>query len=185
MWRHLFFVGYWIYYLFHNASFPLGKGGVAPQLVVNKLHLDLHPSFRLLSLNNVKKYWAGPTSVGNFRQNNYSRKTEWAEQLVCSGCSAEQKTFRIIPQRRKKLGILYRGTKKEANSQNFVPNYSSKEKPTRSSVPRNKKRSKFSEFRSEACLGQKHAVNSVCWSRIFVNKLFSIFPFRASELTLP
>jgi hypothetical protein len=88
-----------------------------------------------------------------------------------SGCSAEQKTLgillRINLQRRKKLGILYRRTKIEANSRNFDSNHSTADKPTRNSVPWNKKRSKLSEFRSEACIGQKHAGNSVCWSRIF------------------
>ncbi len=52
-------------------------------------------------------------------------------------------------------------------------------------VPWNKNRSKLSEFRSkpfhgretcskfrsEACLGQKQAVNYVCWSRIFVKPI--------------
>ena len=28
--------------LLHNASLPLGKGGVPPQLVVDELHFDLH-----------------------------------------------------------------------------------------------------------------------------------------------
>jgi hypothetical protein len=55
--------------------------------------------------------------------------------------SAEQKTlgipFRTVPQRRKMLGIPFRG----------------------------KNRSKFLEFLSEACLGLKHAVYSVCWRR--------------------
>jgi len=36
--------------LLHNASLPLGKGGVPPQLVVDELHFDLHPSFRLLAV---------------------------------------------------------------------------------------------------------------------------------------
>jgi hypothetical protein len=48
-----------------------------------------------------------------------------------AGCSAEQKTleipFQIIPERRKKLGILYRGTKIEANSRNSVPKHVSDE----------------------------------------------------------
>jgi hypothetical protein len=87
---------------------------------------------------------------------------------------------------------LFRGTE---NSRNAVPNHSPEEKKLRNSVPWNKiksklsefrskpfsgretnskfrswnkKRSKLSKFRSEVpvCLGQKHAVNSVCWSRI-------------------
>jgi hypothetical protein len=36
----------------------------------------------------------------------------------------------------------------------------------------NKNRSKLSEFHSEACLGQIHAVYSVCWSRIFCKTNF-------------
>jgi hypothetical protein len=44
-----------------------------------------------------------------------------------SGCSAEQKTLRIpfqtVPQRRKMLGILFRGKKIEANSRNSVPKH--------------------------------------------------------------
>jgi hypothetical protein len=73
---------------------------------------------------------------------------------------------------------LFRGTE---NSRNSVPKHSAEEKKVRNSVPWNKNRSKLSgfpskpfrgretnsEFRSEACLGQKHAVNYGCWSRIF------------------
>ncbi len=44
-----------------------------------------------------------------------------------SGCSAEQKTlgisFRTVPQRRKMLGIPFRGTKIEANSRDSVPKH--------------------------------------------------------------
>ncbi len=84
------------------------------------------------------------------------------------------------------------------NSRNSVPNHSAEEKKSRNSVPWNKNRSKlskflnhspeekltqnsvmwnkirskFSVFRSEACLGQKHAVNFVCWSRIFCKPIF-------------
>ena len=54
------------------------------------------------------------------------------------------------------------------NSRNSVPNRSAEEKNARISVPWNKNRSKLLEFRSEACLGQKHAVYSVCWSWIFL-----------------
>jgi hypothetical protein len=111
-----------------------------------------------------------------------------------SGCSAEQKIlgipFRIVPQRRKILGILYHGTKLDANARNSVLNHSAEENTTRNSVPWNKNISKYlefcsepfrgrdnySEFRSEACLGRKHAVNSVCWSRIFCKTNF-VVPF--------
>jgi hypothetical protein len=65
------------------------------------------------------------------------------EQLVCSGgipaVPTEQKTlgipFRTNPQSRKMLGILYRGTKLEANFRNSVLNHSTEEKTTRNSVP--------------------------------------------------
>jgi hypothetical protein len=129
-----------------------------------------------------------------------------------SGCSTEQKTlripFRTVPQRSKMLRILYHGTKIEANSRNSVLNHSTEQKtleiPNRSAEEKNvqksvlwkKSRSKISEFRFfEACLGQRHAVYSVCWSRIFCKTNFFschfyFFPchfllFRALELTLP
>ncbi len=75
------------------------------------------------------------TRVGNFRQKNYSVEdgidgtigSLWRN----SSCSVEQKTlgipFQIMPQRRKKLGILYHGMKIEANSRNSVPNHSAEE----------------------------------------------------------
>ncbi len=44
----------------------------------------------------------------------------------------------------------------------------------RNTVPWKKNRSKHSEFRSEACLGQKYAVYSVWWSKIFC-KTHAIF----------
>ncbi len=91
-----------------------------------------------------------------------------------SGCLLYRNS---IPQRKKMLGILYRGTKIEANSRNSVLNHSVEEKTTRNSVPWNKNRSKLLEFRSEACLGRKHAVNSVWWSRIFCKtNFFMSFP---------
>ncbi len=97
------------------------------------------------------------------------------------------------------------------NSRNFVPNHSAEEKKAKNCVPwnkklkqtlgtpfqtiprkrtnaefRNKKRSKLSELRSEAYLGQKYAVNSVCWSKIFcITNSFHGVLFQASELTLP
>jgi hypothetical protein len=99
--------------------------------------------------------------------------------------------FRTVPQRRKMLGILYHGTKLEANAQNSVLNHTAEEKTTRNSVPWNKNRSKHlefcsepfrgrdnnsEEFRSEACPGWKHAVSSVCWSRVFCKTNF-FMPF--------
>jgi hypothetical protein len=131
--------------------------------------------------------WCG-IRVGNFRQKNYSAEDGIDGTIGLfrrnSGCSAEQKTlgipFRTVPQRRRRLGILCHGTKIEANSRNSVlnhsaeqnsrnsvPNHSAEEKNARNSVPWKKNRNKLLEFRSQACLGQKQAVYSVCWSRIF------------------
>jgi hypothetical protein len=64
------------------------------------------------------------------------------------------------------FGILYRGTKIEANTWNSVPNHFAEEKPSRNSVPWNKISSNLrlllianlSEFRSETCLGRNHAL---------------------------
>ncbi len=84
------------------------------------------------------------------------------------------------------LGILFHGTKIEANSRNSVLKHSAEQKTLGiqlRTVPQRRKmlefysvkknRSKLSKFRSEACLGQKHAVYSVCWSRIFCKTNFS------------
>ncbi len=98
-----------------------------------------------------------------------------------SGCSAEQKTlgipFRTIPQKRKMLGILCHETKLEANSRNFVLNHSAEQKTLGIAFQTVPQRSKMLEFRSEACLEQKHAVYSVCKSRIFFIKLTFFMPF--------
>jgi hypothetical protein len=140
----------------------------------------------------------GKPRIGNFRQKNYSAEDGIDGTIGLfrrnSGCSAEQKIlvipFRTVQQRRKMPGILYHGTKLDANARNPVLNYFAEEKTTRNSVLWNKNISKHlefcskpfrgrknsSEFRSEACLGRKHAVNSVCWSRIFV-KLIFFMPF--------
>ncbi len=124
----------------------------------------------------------GEYGVGNFRQKIIPRKTELTEQLVCSGGiptvprNRKLSEFRSEPLRRSKMfGILYSETKIEANTRNSVPNHSAEEKPTRNSVPRKKIScnlrlllfANLSEFRSEAFLGRKQAVNTVCWSRIF------------------
>jgi hypothetical protein len=119
-----------------------------------------------------------PDRDGNFRQKNRSAEGGIDGTIGLfrgnSGYSAEQETleipFRTTPQRRKMFGILYRGTKIKANTWNSVPNHSAEEKPTRNSVPWNKISSHLRlllianllEFRSEACLGRKHAVNTVC-----------------------
>ncbi len=55
----------------------------------------------------------------------------------------------------KELEIPFRGTKIEANSRNSLPNPSAEEKTTRNSIPWNKSRSKFSEFRSETFRGRE------------------------------
>ncbi len=84
------------------------------------------------------------------------------------------------------LGILYHGKKLEANAWNSILNHSAEEKTTRNSVPWNKNISKHlklcskpfhgrdnsSKFQFEACLRSKHAVNSVCGSRIFCKANF-------------
>ena len=72
------------------------------------------------------------------------RKMEKTEQRLFRRNSGIP--FRTVPQRRKMLGILYHGTKIEANSRNFVRNHSAEEKTTRNSVPWNKNRSKLSEI---------------------------------------
>jgi hypothetical protein len=77
--------------------------------------------------------------VGNFRQKNYSAE-DGIDGIIGlfrrnSGCSAEQKTlgipFRTVPQKRRILGILYNGTKMEANSRNSVLNHSAEQKTLR------------------------------------------------------
>jgi hypothetical protein len=143
------------------------------------------------------------TRVGNFRQKNYSAE-DGIDGITGlfrrnSGYSAEQETlgipFRTTPQRRKMFESLYRETKIEANTWNSVPNHST-ERETNSefrSVEQNSSNlrllliANLSEFRFEECLGRKHAVNTVSWSRIFckTNFLCHSVPFRASELTLP
>ena len=77
-----------------------------------------------------------PPRVGNFRHKNFSAEDRLNGTIGLfrrnSGCSAEQKTlgipFRIVPQRRQMLGILYHGTKIEANSRNSVLNHSAEQK---------------------------------------------------------
>jgi hypothetical protein len=75
-------------------------------------------------------------------------------------CALEQKTlgipFRTITWKRKMPGILYSGTKIEANSRNSILNHSAEEKNARNSVPCNKNRSKLSEFHSEPIRGREN-----------------------------
>jgi hypothetical protein len=92
------------------------------------------------------------TRVGNFRQKNYSAEDGIDGTIGLfqrnSGCSTEQK-------RRKMLGILYHGTKIEAKSRNPVLNHSAEQKTL--GIPSEPfRRGELSEFRSKACLGQKH-----------------------------
>jgi hypothetical protein len=132
--------------------------------------------------------------VGNFRQKNYSAEDGIDGTIGLfrrnSGCSAEQKIlgipFRTIPLRRKMLGILYHGTKLEANARNSVLNQSAEEQKTRNSVPWKKNTSKHlefcsepfrgrdnnSEFRSEACL--KHVWDENMLSILFAGEGFFV-----------
>jgi hypothetical protein len=64
-------------------------------------------------------------------------------------------SFRTLQRKRKQLRIPFRGTKLEASSRNFLPNFSAEEKTTRNSVPWNKKRSKLSELCSEPFRGRE------------------------------
>ena len=76
------------------------------------------------------------------------------------------------------LGILYYGTKIEANSRNSVLNYSAEEKTTRNSVPWNKNRRKPSEFRSQSCLGQNMLSILFAGAGFSVKQIFfMLFPF--------
>jgi hypothetical protein len=54
------------------------------------------------------------------------------------------------------FGILYYGTKIEANSGNSVLNHSAEEKTTRNSIPWNKYISKLLEFCSEPFCGREN-----------------------------
>jgi hypothetical protein len=76
--------------------------------------------------------------VGNFRQKNYSAEdgTNGTDGTIGffrqnSVCSAAQKTlgilFQTVLQRKKMLGILYHGTKIEANSRNSILKHSAEE----------------------------------------------------------
>ncbi len=128
--------------------------------------------------------------VGNFQQNNYSTEDGIDRTIGLflrnSVCSVEHKTlgipFQTVPQWRKMLRKLDHGKKNRSklsefhsepfhgtdNSRNSVSNHS-EEKNAQKSVPWIKNISKFSEFRSEACLEQKHAVYLVCWHNFLKN----------------
>ncbi len=106
---------------------------------------------------------------------------------IGSAISDQKKLFRGRRNRRNNWFVpsefrLFRGTE---NSRNSVPNRSAENKNARNSVPWNKNWSKLSEFHSEPCLGQKYAVYSVCWGKIFCKTNFFHAIFRASELILP
>ncbi len=114
---------------------------------------------------------------------NRSKRFEFCFEPFCgkdnnSFCSGEQK-------KKQTLGILFRGTKIEANTWNSVLNHSAEKKTTPNSVPENKSKSKLSEFHSEAFHGRKHALSSFCLNRIACKTHFScnFVQFRASELT--
>jgi len=91
-----------------------------------------------------------------------------------SGCSAERKTlgipFRTIPWRKKMHGILYSGTKIEANPRNSVPNHSAEEKNSRNSVLWNKK-SKLSEDR----LLRHGQIIMLSYFGCFLKQIFSVY----------
>jgi hypothetical protein len=119
-----------------------------------------------------------PHRVGHFRQKNYSVEDGIdrfvpAEFRLFLGTENSRNSVPNRWQRRKMLRILYHKTKIEANSRNSVLNHSTERKtlgnPFRTipqrrkmlGIPfRGKKRSKLSEFRSKACLRQKHPVFS-------------------------
>ncbi len=136
------------------------------------------------------------TRVGNFRQKNYSTEDRIDETIGLfwrnSGCSAEQKIlgipFQTILQRRKMLGILYHGTKLEANARNSetiprkrkqlgIPFHGTKKiskhlefcsKPFR-------ERDNNSEFRSE---GMSEKMLSILFAgAVFFVKLIFFMPF--------
>jgi hypothetical protein len=106
--------------------------------------------------------------VGNFRRKNYSAEDGIDGTIGLfrrnSGYSAEQKIIgipvRTVPQRRKMLGILYHGTKLEANAWNSLLNHSTEEKTTRTSVPWNKNICKHLEFCSEPFRGRDNNSDS-------------------------
>ncbi len=115
--------------------------------------------------------WCSTSRVGNFRQKNYSAedgidhgtKLEANARNSVLNHSAEVIRFWTIPQKIKQLRIPFRGTKcKQTHGILFW------------TIPR--KRQQLKEFCFEACLRRKHAVNSVCWSRIFF-KLIFFMPF--------
>jgi hypothetical protein len=56
----------------------------------------------------------------------------------------------------KMLGILYSGTKKEANPRDSVPHHSAEEENARNFVPCKKNMSKLSEFLSEPFHGREN-----------------------------
>ncbi len=99
--------------------------------------------------------------------------------------------FRTFLQKITQLGILFRGTKIDANSRNSVPNHSTEENTTGNSFPCNKNRNKLSECPSQPFRGrnQHHFVNLFCCHFVklffFCGIPFRSVLFRASELALP
>jgi hypothetical protein len=124
---------------------------------------------------NRRNNWFVPAEFRLFRE------TENFRNSVPNRPAEEKNARNSVPwnKNRSKLSEFcsepFRGTE---NFRNSVSNRSAEEKNTQNSVPRKKNRSKLLEFRSEACHGQKHAVCSVCWSRIFckTNIFMPFFP---------
>jgi hypothetical protein len=117
-----------------------------PSTLADQWRLGLANSYKKLFRGRRNRWnWFGPAEFRLFRGTENSRNSVLSH-------SAEQKSLRIpirtIRQRRKMLGIPFRG----------------------------KKFKQTLEFHSEACLGQKHAVYSVCWSRIFYKTNFFFVP---------
>jgi hypothetical protein len=147
---------------------------------------DTHPLPRSLS----GFHFPPPTRVGNFRQKNYSAEDGIDGTIGLfrrnSGCSAEQKTlgipFRTVPQKRRMLGILYNGTKIEANSRIFVLNHSVEQKTLGilfRTVPQRRKMLgiSFRKARNELFLPRNNGSHSESIPRNFFGTKFRCQPY--------
>ncbi len=148
-----------------GVPYRLAEPRAAKPVIESKHQLQDIPGSICLCLTRVL-LWPPPSPprVGNFRQKNYSAEDRIDRTIGLFwrnyGCSRNRKFSEFRSE-------LFRGT-------------------TRNSVPWNKNISKHlefysepfrerdnnSEFRNNACLGQKQAVNYVCWSMIFCKKKF-------------
>jgi hypothetical protein len=81
-------------------------------------------------------------------------------------------TIKVGNFRQKMLGILYRGTKLEANARNSVPNHSAEETTTRNSVPKHVSAENMLSILSAGAV-------FFCKTNFF--HAIYILPFRASE----